>query len=89
MRFSNKVLQHLLGDREIGDNTVFQGPNCGDIPRGTAQHVLGLHADRLDNTAASPGVFTNSYNRRLIEHDAMPSGVNQGVGRAKVNGQVI
>jgi hypothetical protein len=81
MRFSNKVLQHLLGDREIGD--------CGDIPRGTAQHVLGLHADRLDNTAASPGVFTNSYNRRLIEHDAMPSGVNQGVGRAKVNGQVI
>ena len=68
----NKVLQHLLGNREIGDNAVFQRPDCRDIAGRSAQHVLGLGADGLDHTATAAAVLANGDNRRLIEHDAVP-----------------
>ncbi len=89
MRFADEMLQHLLGDREIGDDAVFQGPDRRDVARRASQHVLGFGADGLDDAAATTGIFANRHDRRLIEHDAVTPGVNQGIGGAKVDGQVI
>ena len=88
MRFADEMLQHLLGDREIRDNAVFQGPNSRNIAWRATQHVLGLGAHGLDN-AAPTRILANCDDRRLIEHDAGSARVNEGVGSAKVNRQVI
>ena len=71
--FSDEVLQHLLGDREIGDDAVFQWPNRSDVAWRTAQHVLGLGAHSLNGAATPARILTNRHNRRFIEHDASPT----------------
>ena len=89
VRLANKVLQHLLGNREVGDNAVLQRPDCRDIARGPAQHVLGIGADGFDEAAASTRVLANRDDGRLVEHNTVATRVDQRVGRAEVDRQVI
>src|SRR5579875_2135451 len=45
---TDKVLEHLLGDIEVADDAILQGTHRHDICRGTADHALGLGANRQD-----------------------------------------
>ena len=42
----DEVAQHLLGDVEVGDHTVLEGPDRLDRARRAAQHPLRLEARR-------------------------------------------
>ena len=89
MHLANEVLQHLLGDIEIGNDAVLQRPDGGDVARSAAKHALGLDAHRLDHLAAvGAGTVADGHYRRLLQHDAASTHRNQRVGRAKVDGQV-
>ena len=86
---ADEMLQHLLGDREIGDDAVFQGPNRRDIARCAAEHVLCLGADGLNHASAAAAVLPDCDDRRFIEHDAVAPRVNKCISGAKVDRQVI
>src|SRR3984957_15742830 len=45
MHLADEMLDHLLGDLEIGDDAVAQGTDRLDVAGGAAQHHLGLVAD--------------------------------------------
>ena len=72
MRLAYEMLQHLLCDREIGDNTVLQRANRCDMARCAAQHVLGLCADGLYDTATAARILANRHHGWFVEYVAMP-----------------
>src|SRR3546814_4521760 len=48
VNLGDEMLYHLLGDVDVGDDAVAQGPNRLDRIGGLAHHRLGVVADRLD-----------------------------------------
>ena len=44
----DEVLEHRLGDGEVGDDAVAHRPNRDDVARRLAEHLLGLGAHRQD-----------------------------------------
>ena len=89
MHHLDELLEHLLGDGEVGNHAVFHGADGFDVAGHLAQHGLGFLADRLDGLFALRAAFVaNGDHRGLVQHDALVAHVNQGVGGAKVNGQV-
>src|SRR3546814_5866454 len=48
MHLADEVLDHLLGDVDVGDHAVTQRANRLDAVGGLAHHQLGVVADRLD-----------------------------------------
>jgi hypothetical protein len=47
---ANEVTQHLLGDLEVRDHPVTQGPDRGDRGRSAADHALGVVAHRVHSS---------------------------------------
>ena len=48
VHFLDEVLQHLLGDGEVGDHAVLHRADRDDVARRLAEHHLRFLADRLD-----------------------------------------
>jgi hypothetical protein len=85
----DELLEHLLGDREVGDDAVLHGPDGFDVAGHLAQHGLGFGADGLDGLLAVGAAFmADGDDGRLVENDALAAHVDQRVRSAKVNGQV-
>lgn len=85
----DELLEHLLGDREVGDHAVFHRANGFDVAGNFAQHGLGFMAHGLDGFFALRTAFVaDRHDRWLIQNDAAVAHINDGVGRAQVNGQV-
>jgi hypothetical protein len=85
----DELLEHLLGDREVGDDAVLHGPDGFDVAGHLAQHGLGFLAHGLDGLLALRATFVaNGNHRGLVQNDALATHVNQRVGGAQVNGQV-
>ena len=87
MHLGNKMLQHFLGDLEIGDHAVFQRPDSGDVTGRTTQHSLRFHAHRFDGFLTIMDADGN--HRGLIQYDALIANVNQCIGSTKVDRKVI
>src|SRR5690606_1132836 len=87
MNLADKMLQHLLGNLEIGNNTILQGADSSNIARSPAQHALGFCADRLHDLMAI--MMANSHHRRFVEYDAASANIDQGIGSAEVNGEIV
>ncbi len=86
----DEVLQHLLGDREVGDDAFLQRADGGDVVRRAAEHLLGFFADRGHRfCAAGTAVLANGDHGWFVQHDALAAGIDQGVGGAQVDGQVV
>ncbi len=83
--FLDEVIQHLLGDFEVGDDAVLHGLNRHDIAGRAAQHLFGFFAHRFHFA----GVFVDGYDRRLVDDNALIGSENEGVGGAEIDGQVI
>src|SRR5699024_9975925 len=49
MHHAYELLEHLLGNGEVGDDAVFHGADGLDVAGNTAKHFLGLLADGLDD----------------------------------------
>ena len=85
----DELLEHLLGDREVGDHAVFHRADGLDVARHLAEHGLGLFADRLDGFLAVGAAFVaDGDDRRLVEHDAFATHIDQRVGGTEVDREV-
>ena len=81
-----ELLDHLLGDVEVGDDPVPKGANHFHHLVGLAEHALGLGAHRVDDLA--PPLGDVGDHGRLVEHDAAALHVDQRVGRPQIDGQI-
>jgi len=52
MNHLDELLEHLLGDGEIGDHAVFHRPDCFDVAGHLAEHLLGFASNRADRALA-------------------------------------
>jgi hypothetical protein len=89
MHHLDELLEHLLGDGEVGDHAVLHRADGLDVAGHLAQHGLGFVAHGLDGLLALGAAFVaDGDHRGLVQHDALVADVNQGVGGAQVDGQV-
>ena len=86
MNLPDEVLDHLLGNFEVGDHTVPHGSDRLDRAGRAAQHALGLVAHG-EHPPLAP-CLSQRHHRRLVQHDALPTHVHQRVGCAEVYGHV-
>ena len=86
MDLLDEIFEHGLGHFEIGDHPVAHGTDGHDIARGAAEHLLGLGAH--GQHAVLGPVQTNRHHRGLAQDDPLSLDINQGVGRAQVDGQI-
>ncbi len=90
MYFFNELFEHLLGNGEVGNHAVFHRANHRDAARCFAEHILGFFADCLDGFFGVGAAFKADRNyRRLVEHNAAATHINERICRAKVDGQVV
>ena len=83
VHLADEMLDHLFRDFEIGDDAVPQGSDGFDVAGCTAEHQLGLVADRQNLLAAA--LIDNSDHRRFIENDAACLDVDQSVGGSEID----
>ena len=84
VRLLDEVVQHLLGDFEVGDDAVFHRLDGDDVAGRAAQHFLRLFADGLHFA----GVLVDGDDGRLVDDDALAARVDQRVGGAEIDGQI-
>ena len=85
----DEVLQHLLGDGEIGDHAVLHRADGLDVARHPAEHLLGLQRPRPHHLLAAGTTFlADRDDGRFIQHDAFAAHVDERVGSAQVDGQI-
>ena len=82
----DEVLDHLLGDFEVGDHAVPQGPDRLDVAGGAPQHHLRFVADGEDMFLAAG--IGDRHHRRLVEHDASTLHVDQRIRGPEVDGHI-
>src|SRR5256885_16581572 len=84
----DELLEHLLGDREVGDHAVLHRPDGDDVARRLAEHLLRFLADGLNRFfPVRTGFLSDRHDGRFIEHDALAADVDEGIGRAEVDGK--
>ena len=86
MHLADEMLDHFLRDFEIGDDAVAQRPDRLNVARGAAEHQLRLLADG-ENLSFALDACDRDH-RRLVQDDAAPFHVNEGVCRAEVDRHV-
>jgi hypothetical protein len=86
VNLGDEVLDHRLGDFEVGDDAVAQRADRLDVARRAAQHHLGLFADGEDLALAA--LRGERHDRRLVENDAATLHIDQCVGRTEVDPHV-
>jgi hypothetical protein len=80
----DELLEHLLGDREVGNHAVLHGADGFDIAGHLAQHGLGFLADGLNGFLALGATFVaDGDDGGFIENNTLAAYKNQGVGRTK------
>ncbi len=90
MHHLDELLEHLLGDGEVGDHAVFHRADGLDIARYLAQHLLGFLADRQDALLGiGAALLANRDYGGLIQDDALVADVDQGVGGAEVDREIV
>ena len=83
-RLVDKVAKHCLGNIEVGDNAVLEGTNGHDVAGGTAEHALGLDADRQNALI----VFVDGDDGGLADDDTLAAHGDKRVGGAEVDGKI-
>ena len=84
VRLLNEVIQHLLGDFEVGDDAVLHRLDGDDVPGRSAEHLFRFLADRFHLV----GVLVDGDDGRLVHHDALAARIDQGVRGPKIDRQV-
>jgi hypothetical protein len=86
---ADEVLEHLLGEGEVGDHPVLHRADGDDVVRGASEHALRLHPVGLDPPLPTLGVLAHGDHGRFVEHDALAPDVDQGVGGAEVDREIL
>jgi len=80
----DEVAEHLLGDVEVGNDSVLERSDGGDRPRRPTEHSLRLDADCVH--LARP--LVDRDHGRLGEDDAPAANVDERVRGPEVDGHV-
>ena len=83
-RLVDKVAEHGLGNIEVGDDAVLQGTNSHDVAGRTAEHALGLDADRQDALV----VLVDGDDGGLADDDALAAHGDKRICGAEVDGKI-
>jgi len=87
---ADELLEHLLRHSKVSDDPILHRTNGLDIARHLAQHLFGLVANGFDHFfAAVAALVSDGHYGGLIQNDALALDVNQGIGSAQVNGDVL
>jgi hypothetical protein len=84
VRFLNEVIQHALGDFEVGDNAIIHGFDGDDIAGCAPEHLFRLFADGLYFAV----VLIYGHDGGFVDDDSLTFGEDQRVGRSEVNRKV-
>ena len=86
----DELLEHLLGDGEVGDDAVLHRPDRGDVAGRAPEHLLGGEPDFLDHLLAVRSAFLpDRHHRGLVEHDALVAHEDERVGGAEIDREVV
>ena len=70
MHHADELLEHLLGDGEVGDHAIFHRADRLNVAGHLAKHLLGFLADGLNVLfRIGPTLLTDGHDRRLVEYD--------------------
>ena len=85
----DEVLEHLLGDGEVGDDAVLHRADGGDVAGRAPEHLLGREPYRLDRfLAIGPAFLADGDHGRLVEDDPFAADIDEGIGRAEVDREI-
>ena len=87
MHLADEVLDHLLGDFDVGDNSIAQRADRLDAVGRFAHHHLGIIAHGLH--PLDPVDRFNRDHRGFVEDDALILNIDEGVGGPQINGHVL
>ena len=77
MHHLDELFEHLLGNREVGNNAIFHGANGFNIARNTPKHGFSFSAYCQDGFFAIGAAFLANCNHRgLIKHNTPIAHVN-------------
>ena len=79
----DKVAQHVVRHLEVGDNAFLERTDSHHAAGGTPHHALGFLAHGLHL------VTLHGNNGRLAQHNALVLNVDQGVGCAQVDPDIV
>ncbi len=82
---TDEISQHLLGDFEVGYDTIAEGPDRDNIRRCTANHALCFGANGKDFL----GYAVDRNDRRLIDDDAPALDHDESIRRSQVDRDVV
>ncbi len=90
MHLLDKVLQHLLGHIEVGDNPIFHWADGLNIAGGTSQHLLRLSTDCGHGFLPRAASFsTDGDHGRLIQYNAFFTNINESVSCTQIDRQIV
>jgi len=71
-------------------HAVLHRADDGDAAGGLAKHVLGFLADGLDGLLGARAAFdANGDDRGFVKDDAAAAHIDERVGRAEVDGEIV
>src|ERR1700694_3385344 len=86
VHLADEMFDHFLRHLEIRDDPVAQWADCLDVARGAAEHQFRLLADGENLFPALDA--GDRHHGRLVQDDAAPLHINEGVCRAEIDRHV-
>ena len=84
MHLLDEVAKHSFGRVKVSDDTVLERADGHDVARGATDHLLGLGPHRQDATR----ILIDGDDGRLVENDPAAANIDEGVGRAEIDGHI-
>ena len=90
MHLFDELLEHLLGDSEVGNHAVFHRSNGSNVAGRFTQHLLGFLADGLNGFLGVGAAFL-AYrdDRGFVQNDALAADIDQGIRGAKIDRKIV
>src|SRR3989344_1829616 len=83
--FVQEISNHFLGYFEIRNNTVHKRTDGNDMPRSSAEHLLGI----FTNSNHTTGLLVHSNNRRFVQHYSLTAQIDQSIGGTQIDTDIV
>jgi len=84
----DEVAQHRLGDLEVGDDAVLEGPDGDDVAGRAPDHLLRLRADG-EHLAPAARLLLHRDDGGLVAYDPFALHVDQRIGRSQIDREIV